>query len=136
MTAFIIGLAAGIALVLYARIIGLTRDPGFYPTLLGAIASYYLVFAIDGSTTPLNLIFHVCVFLTFIALATAGYLIWYGFTSLGLVLHAGLDLFIHYQPTDPSPDWWSLFCLSFDLVLAASMVWFRPDRQVQKIRNY
>lgn len=135
MTAFGIGLIAGIALVAYARIIGLTREPGFYPTLLGAIASYYVVFAIDGTTTPLNLILHIGVFLAFIALATAGYLIWYWFTCLGLVLHAGLDLFIHQTPADPSPDWWGLFCLSLDLVLAVSMIWFRPDDRKQKMQE-
>lgn len=126
MTAFFIGILCGVILVAYARAIGLTREAGFFPTLLGAIASFYVVFAIDEAASTTVLALHIGLFLLFIALATAGYLISYWFTCLGLVLHAGVDLLIHHAPDDPSPDWWGLFCLSLDLVLAGSMQWLRP----------
>ena len=47
MTPFSIGLLSGVVLVAYGRAIGLTREAGFFPTLLGAIASYYVVFAMQ-----------------------------------------------------------------------------------------
>ncbi|WP_372921339.1 hypothetical protein [Roseovarius sp.] len=127
MTAFFIGLLSGVILVVYARAIDLTREAGFFPTLLGAIASFYVVFAIEDGASVAVLALHIGLFLVFIALATAGYRIWYWFTGLGLVLHAGVDLLLHYVPDDPSPDWWGLFCLSLDLVLAGSMLWLRPS---------
>lgn len=126
MAPFSIGLVSGIALVIYARATGLTREAGFFPTLLGAIASFYVVFAVEEGALVTVLVLHISLFLGFIALATAGYRIWYWFTCLGLVLHAGVDLLIHYRPDDPSPDWWGLYCLSLDLVLAGSMIWLRP----------
>ncbi len=122
-----IGLLSGIVLVVYARAIGLTREAGFFPTILGAIASFYIVFAIEAGASGAVLALHIGLFLGFIALATAGYRIWYWITCLGLVLHAGVDLLVHYRPDDPSPDWWGLYCLSLDLVLAGSMIWFRPN---------
>jgi len=126
MAPFLIGFLSGLVLVVYARAIGLTREAGFFPTLLGAIASFYVVFAIEDGASVSVLTLHIGLFLSFIALATAGYRFWYWFTCLGLVLHAGVDLLIHYVPDDPSPDWWGLYCLSLDLVLAGSMLWLRP----------
>lgn len=99
------------------------------------IARIALGVAIDESTTTSNVFLHISIFRVFIVLTTAGYRIWYWVTCLGLVLHAALDLVIHYRPTDPSPDWCGLFCLSLDLVLAASMIWLRPDARFQQRRD-
>lgn len=48
---YLIGVGVAVALCACAMLIGFDRDRVFYPTLVTVIATYYILFAVIGSST-------------------------------------------------------------------------------------
>ena len=109
-----VGLAAGVCA--FAMLAGFDRDRVFYPTLLMPIATYYVLFAVMGRSTP-ALITESLVAFAFLVLALAGFKrnLW---VAAGALAGHGLfdfchDVFIHNSGV---PVWWPGFCGSFDIL--------------------
>lgn len=114
---YMIGIVlAGVACCIIGVLFGFDRDRVFYPTMLFPIATYYVLFALIGNSTP-ALTMELVAAAAFLILATAGFKknLWLAVT--GLVGHGVFDLFHHRLIQNPGvPVWWPGFCGAFDVV--------------------
>ena len=120
---FMTGTVLAFAAAIFAYLIGLDRDRGFYPTVLIVIASYYDLFAIaSGSARALGL--ETAAMAVFVLLSVVGFK-----TNLWIVVgalagHGIFDAAHGYVIVDAGvPSWWPGFCLSYDLVTASCLAW-------------
>jgi hypothetical protein len=100
----------------FATLAGFDRERVFYPTLLIVIATYYILFAVMGSSTP-ALMIESPVAGAFLMLAVVGFkkTLWLVVAVLGG--HGVFDFFHHMViQTLGVPVWWPGFCLSFDVL--------------------
>ena len=113
---YLIGVGLALLVCVFATLAGFDRDRVFYPTLVTVIASYYILFAVMGSSTP-ALVCESLVASAFFALAVAGFK-----TNLWLIVaalagHGIFDFFHHLLIRNPGvPAWWPGFCLAFDVL--------------------
>jgi len=113
---YLIGVGLAVMVCAFATLAGFDRDRVFYPTLVMVIATYYVLFAVMGSSTP-ALVWESLIAVVFFALSVAGFK-----TSLWLIVaaltgHGVFDLVHHRFIQNPGvPVWWPGFCLSFDFL--------------------
>ena len=113
---YLIGLVLAGVVCAFARLAGFDRDRVFYPTLLIVIATYYILFAVMGSSAP-ALTIESSVAVVFLMLAVAGFKknLWWVVAALGA--HGVFDFFHRMFIQNPGvPVWWPGFCLSFDVL--------------------
>jgi hypothetical protein len=120
---YLIGVLLAIVVVLLGAAGGFDRDRSFYPTLLMAIASYYVLFAaIAGSTNAIAT--EAVVMAVFVALAISSVRRNLWFAVVGLAAHGVFDSFhAVLAPSTGAPTWWPAFCLAFDVTAAAYVAW-------------
>lgn len=112
---YLIGVGLAAVACIFVTVSGFDRDRVLYPTLLTMIASYYILFAVMGSSRS-ALVWDSVIAGVFLALAVAGYK-----KSLWLIVaafagHGVLDFLHHLFIQNPGvPVWWPGFCLSFDV---------------------
>ena len=117
--ALLIGAVLAIVVGLMATGVGMDRDRALYPAITMVVASYYVLFAILGGSTP-ALWIETVVALVFVALAMAGFRgsLWLAVAALGA--HGLLDLVHGRLIANPGvPAWWPPFCMSYDVAAAA-----------------
>jgi hypothetical protein len=113
---YLIGAGLAVMVCAFATLVGFDRDRVFYPTLVIVIATYYILFAVIGSSTP-ALALESLMAGGFLAMAVAGFK-----KSLWLIVaaldgHGVFDFFHHLFIQNPGvPVWWPGFCLSFDVL--------------------
>ena len=113
---YLIGVALAAAVCAFAVLAGFDRDRVFYPTMLIVIATYYILFAVMGSSTP-TLAVESLMAGIFLTLAVAGFKknLWLVAGALGG--HGVFDFFHHaFIQNAGVPMWWPGFCLSFDVL--------------------
>lgn len=121
--ALLIGAVLAIVVGLMATGVGMDRDRALYPAITMVVASYYVLFAILGGSTP-ALWIETVVALVFVALAMAGFRgsLWLAVAALGA--HGLLDLVHGRLIANPGvPAWWPPFCMSYDVAAAAYLAW-------------
>ena len=98
---------------------GFDRDRSFYPVVLIVIASYYVLFAVMGGSVR-ALILESVVMSAFVVVAVIAMKRHLWLVAAALAAHGVLD-FSHGHLVNNSgvPEWWSAFCLAFDVVAAA-----------------
>ena len=69
---YLIGVGLTVAVCAFATLVGFDRDRVFYPTLVTVIATYYILFAVIGSSRP-ALALESLTAGAFLALAVAGF---------------------------------------------------------------
>lgn len=112
------GLVSALAIAVILRGHALLRHTGTLAVLLGAIAAFYPVFAIEAGSA---VIFHFAVFALFLAVALLGLRRGAVVLALGLAGHGLFDLAMGLAGS-PAPDWWAAFCGTLDIALAV-LVW-------------
>ena len=118
----LIGIILGLATVILARLTGFSKDRGFYPLLLIVIALYYVLFAFQHAAST-AILFEVGIALIFSALAFIGHKRSLLAVAAGLALHGVYDLVHGIIPyATEAPNWWAMFCLGFDVVLAIGLL--------------
>ena len=113
---YLVGVVLAAGVCAFAMLAGFDRDRAFYPTLLIVIATYYVLFAVMGSSTPALTIESLVAGL-FLVVAVAGFHknLWLIAAALGG--HGVFDFFHHTFIQNPGvPVWWPGFCLSFDIL--------------------
>ena len=104
------------AVCVFATLTGFDRDRVFYPTLLIVIATYYILFAVIGSSVP-ALAWESLAAAAFLALAVAGFKKNLWLIASALAGHGVFDFFHHRFIQNPGvPAWWPGFCPSFDVL--------------------
>jgi hypothetical protein len=113
---YLIGIGLALVVCAFAMLVGFDRDRVFYPTLVIVIATYYILFAVIGSSTR-ALAFEVSIAAAFLALAVAGLKNNLWLIVAALAGHGVFDFFHHLFIQNPGvPRWWPGFCLSFDVI--------------------
>lgn len=112
----LIGAGLALAVCVFATLAGFDRDRVFYPTLVIVIATYYILFAVMGSSTS-ALAWECLIAAAFLALAVAGFKNNLWLIVAALAGHGVFDFFHHRFIHNPGvPLWWPGFCLSFDVL--------------------
>ena len=117
--AYVVGIVLAFVVAAFARWTGFDRDRAFYAAMVVVVASYYVLFAVLGGSTPALLVESI-VMGAFVLVAVAGFkrntwLVVAGLAGHGL-FDAAHDLFV----TNPGvPAWWPAFCGTFDVAIAA-----------------
>lgn len=120
---YAIGIVLAIGVFLLGRVVGFARDRAFYPTVLIATASYYVLFAVIGGSMQ-ALIVESIVMGAFTLAAVIGFKGHQGIIVAGLAAHGTFDFFHAGLVTNPGvPGWWPPFCLAFDVGLAGCLAW-------------
>jgi hypothetical protein len=114
---YVIGLFLSLAVAGLITIIGLDRDPAFYPTVLIVIASYYVLFAVMAASGR-SFVIEIVVACGFLLFAIIGYKKDLWLVAIALVGHGVFDMVHHLLIENPGvPHWWPGFCLVFDVIL-------------------
>jgi hypothetical protein len=113
---YLIGVGLAVGVCVFALLTGFDRDRVFYPTVVAVNATYYILFAVMGSSTS-ALALESLIAAAFFAVAVAGFKKNLWLAVAGLVGHAVFDFFHHLFIQNPGvPVWWRGFCLSFDVL--------------------
>ena len=113
---FVIGGVLAAVVCTFGILAGFDRDRVFYPTMLWPIATYYVLFAVMGSSRP-AIIIESLVASAFLILAWAGFKRNLWVIVAALVGHGVFDFFHHVFIQNPGvPPWWPGFCMSFDIL--------------------
>jgi len=118
---YLIGLALSLAVAGAAAMIGFDRDRAFYRTVLIVIASYYVLFAVMGSSGR-ALVTEIVVASGFLLLAVLGFKGNLWLVAGAITGHGVFDFVHHLFIENPGvPLWWPGFCLVFDVVLGGAL---------------
>lgn len=120
LVALISGAAAAAMLLVAVRVAGVGDQRGTYAVVLGAVAAFYLVFAIEVGGTAL-IAWHAVVAAGFAGVAVLGARTTMWWIVGGLAAHGLFDLAEGVMAPNPAPEWWPAFCLGFDLAIAAGL---------------
>jgi len=113
---YLIGVGLAMGVCVFAILAGFDRDRVFYPMLVAVIATYYILFAVMGSSTS-ALVLESVIAAAFFAVAVAGFKKNLWLIVAGLAGHGVFDFFHHlFIPSSGVPVWWPGFCLSFDVL--------------------
>ena len=112
---YLIGILLAVVVCVFAMLVGFDRERVFYPTLVIVIATYYILFAVIGSSRP-ALASESLIAGAFLALAVAGFKKNLWLIVAALAGHGVFDFFHHLFIQNPGvPVWWPGCCLSFDV---------------------
>ena len=118
---YIAGIAIGIVVVAFSKVVGFDRDRSFYPTVLIVIASYYVLFAAIGQSMQVALA-ELIGMGVFLSLAIAGFKVNLWWAVFCLFAHGVYDFNHDHLIENPGmPLWWPAFCGSIDLVAAVGV---------------
>jgi hypothetical protein len=114
---YLIGVVlAAATCVFFGMLVGFDRERLFYPMMLPPIATYYILFAAVGSSTP-ALTIESLVASIFLMVAVVGFKKNLWLIVAALVGHGVFDFFHHLVIQNPGvPVWWPGFCMSFDVL--------------------
>ena len=116
---YLIGLMLSLAVASFAMAIGLDRDRGFYPPVIIAIATYYVLFAAMGGSSR-ALLLEILVAAGFLLLAVLGFKRSLWFVAAAIAGHGVFDLVHHWLIDNVGvPHWWPGFCATFDVIFGA-----------------
>jgi hypothetical protein len=99
---------------------GVMNQRGTWATTMVAIASFYVVFAIQTGDT-LEIFVHTSLAMGFVALAIIGARSSSWILAASLLGHGVFDVFAGSVIPNPAPGWWAPFCLGIDVVLALAL---------------
>jgi hypothetical protein len=120
--AFLVGIILALTVGLFTSVAGLDRDRSLYPVVVLVVASYYCLFAIIGGGAALAL--ETGLFAVFAIAATVGFRINLWIVVAALAGHGLLDWHHHRLVENAGvPDWWPMFCLSYDVAAGAYLAW-------------
>ena len=113
---YTLGVGVALAVFLFARLTGVDCDRSFFPLILVVVASYCDVLAILTGSGEILTDKSLAV-AAFILSAAVGFKKNLWIVVAALVGHGALDLFhADLVVNAGAPDWWPMFCLSFDVV--------------------
>lgn len=115
-----LGILLALGTIAIAVVSRLAENRAAAPVALIAIASFYVVFAAEAQSAIWVVTLIACLF---VLMALLAYRTSLWFAVVGLALHAAYDL-LSPQFGVVSPEWWPMFCLAYDAVLAIAFAWW------------
>lgn len=127
---YIVGASLALAVSLLARFVGLDRDRAFYPTITIVVASYYGLFAVMGGSSEALAAESVAI-VGFILVAALGFRLNLWLLVAALFGHGVFDFFHGHVISNPGvPQWWPMFCLTYDVTAATYLAWLLGQSRV------
>jgi len=123
MLEILIGIIAGIAIIISGKMMNFEKDDSFYPLILIFISLLYILFAsIDqGISVILVESLIAALFIIFAVLGFKGNRLW---VPIGYAIHGFFDILHPYILNNSGvPEWWAGFCLGIDEVIALYLFW-------------
>lgn len=120
---FLVGVTLALAVSLGGTAAGLDRERAFYTAVALAIGTYYLLFAVMGGTTQ-ALLQEIAAYAVLASVAVLGFRKNLWLVVLALAGHGVFDL-VHARLilNDGVPDYWPMFCMSYDVAAALYLAW-------------
>lgn len=119
----IVGAILALAVGVLGTTAGMDRDRAYYPVVMFAVASYYVLFAVMGASSGIVMI-ESSVCFVFIAVAVAGFKSSLWIVMAALAGHGIFDLFHGSLISNPGvPEYWPNFCMAFDVLFAGYLAW-------------
>ena len=118
----LVGVGLGGVTVVLMALGGVMNQRGTWATTMVAIASFYVVFAIQTGDT-LEIVVHTGLAAGFVALAIIGARTSAWLLAAALLAHGIFDVSAGLVIANPAPGWWGPFCLGIDVVLAIALGW-------------
>ena len=133
--AFVIGVLLAVGIAALAKFTRFDEDRSFYSTVLVIIASYYVLFAVSGSSNR-ALVSELVVAVVFSTLAIYGALILPTLVGIGIIAHGLFDL-VHDSVIQNAgvPNWWPTFCASIDVALGLWVVALTRSRLRSSVQS-
>lgn len=124
MPALLIGAVLSLVLVRLARSKGPKGERRIYAIGLVAAALLYVVFGLVGGAGARWLVVESLGVIVYGAAAWAGQRWWRSLLALGWAAHVAWDVLLHLNGAgaDYTPAWYPWLCISFDLVIAGSVL--------------
>jgi hypothetical protein len=120
---YIVGLVLALVVSIFATVVGLDRDRGFYPTIMIVIALLYDLFGVMGGSSQ-ALTNELIISLGFIAVATLGFKRNLWLVVGALAGHGIYDFFHGNLFSNPGvPSFWQTFCMTYDIAAAGYLAW-------------
>lgn len=127
---YLIGIVLAVLIGAAARFTGFEKDKSFYPTILMAIATFYVVFAVMAGSSEF-IWSELLIAGVFFVVAVIGFQKSLWVIVFGLIAHAVFDYSHTLVIGNPAvPAWWPGFCLAVDATLGiwlAGLLWLHPD---------
>jgi hypothetical protein len=118
---YLVGFLLSIATVVSAAVIGFDRERSFYSTVLVVIATYYVLFAVMG-TSRRTLMIEIAIASGFFLFAVLGFKGNLWLVAAALLGHGVFDFIRPSLIANPGvPHWWPGFCLAFDLIFGGGL---------------
>jgi hypothetical protein len=128
---YFVGIALALSVSLFAALVGLDRDRAFYPTVMIVIASYYVLFAVQGGSTQALLI-EIVIMIGFIVVTVVGFKRSLWIVAAALAAHGVLDAVHGRLVSNPGvPAWWPAWCMSYDVAAAGCLGWLLAKRKTR-----
>jgi amino acid transporter len=106
----------------FARTRGPQREPFIYSIGLIIAALFYVAFSVTGATTQWFML-ELIGLVVFTIFAVLGLRVSLWFLALGWASHVSWDVLLHLIREQPFvPNWYPVACISFDLMVAGSIV--------------
>lgn len=116
---YLIGLVLAAGVAGFAVIVGFDRERSFYATALIVIATYYVLFAVQGASAR-TLVIEIIVAGVFSAIAALGFRTNLWLVAAATIGHGVFDFLHHLFIENPGvPLWWPGFCGAFDVIFGA-----------------
>lgn len=118
----ILGVVLALLFIWFARTRGPQREPFIYSIGLIIAALFYVAFSVTGATTQWFML-ELIGLVVFTIFAVLGLRVSLWFLALGWASHVSWDVLLHLIREQPFvPNWYPVACISFDLIVAGSIV--------------
>jgi hypothetical protein len=118
----ILGVVLALLFIWFARTRGPQREPFIYSIGLIIAALFYVAFSVTGATTQWFML-ELIGLVVFTIFAVLGLRVSLWFLALGWASHVSWDVLLHLIREQPFvPNWYPVACISFDLMVAGSIV--------------
>lgn len=125
------GLLGGLAIILTMYRTGMLNERSGLAILVGAIAFFYPVFAVQAGAGVMVIALHTFVFLLFSWLALTGYARSTRVLAWALIAHGLFDAATALTG-HPGPTWWPAFCGALDLTAGALLLILLSRKDIAK----
>jgi len=113
---YLVGFLLSAGTIIFAIVIGLNRDRGFFTTVAFIVATFYVLFAVMGAQRR-TLMIEILIASGFFLVAALGFKKNLWLVAAALVGHGIFDFVRSGFISNPGvPQWWPGFCGAFDVI--------------------